>query len=69
VVLETTFNGGYPANAFDGARVGFSARTSFRRSDFGVASGLPAPGTNLGVGDRVDVAVETEWNSGKPTGK
>jgi len=67
VVLETTFNGGYPANAFDGARVGFSARASFRRSDFGVASGLPAPGTNLGVGDRVDVAIETEWTSGKPT--
>jgi len=69
IVLETTFNGGYPANIYDGARVGFSAHTSFRRSDFGVASGLPAPGTNLGVGDRVDVIIETEWNSGKPTGK
>lgn len=69
IVLETTFNGGYRANIYDGARVGFSAHTSFRRSDFGVASGLPAPGTNLGVGDQVDVAIETEWNSGKPTGK
>lgn len=67
VVLHTTFNGGYAANAFDGARVGFSAKTSIRRSDFGIAYGLPAPGTNLGVGDNIDVTIETEWNSGKPT--
>jgi polyisoprenoid-binding protein YceI len=69
VTLAVTFNGGYAPNAFDGARVGFSAHTSIHRSDFGIASGLPAPGTNLGVGDRVDVAIETEWNSGKPTGR
>lgn len=67
VVLHTTFNGGYAANAFDGARVGFSAHTTIRRSDFGIAYGLPAPGTNLGVGDNIGVTIETEWNSGKPT--
>lgn len=66
IVLEATFNGGYAPNAFDGARVGFSARGAFRRSDYGIAYGLPAPGTNMGVGDRVEITIETEWNSGKP---
>lgn len=65
VTLQATFNGGYPPNAYDGARLGFSATTSFRRSDFGVASGIPAPGTNMGVGDRIDVVVETEFGMDK----
>jgi polyisoprenoid-binding protein YceI len=62
VVLETTFNGGYPANAMDpmGARIGFSAHTAFKRSDFGITYGVPAPGSTMGVGDQVDVAIETE---------
>lgn len=66
VVLHVTFNGGYPANAFDSARVGFSAKTTIRRSDFGMGYGVPAPGTNMGVGDNLDITIETEWNSGKP---
>jgi len=69
ITLAVKFNGGYPANAMDGARIGFSAEGAFRRSDFGIGYGLPAPGTNLGVGDNVAVTLETEWNSGKPTGK
>jgi polyisoprenoid-binding protein YceI len=69
VVLETTFNGGYKPSSFDpGGRIGFSAHTVFRRSDFGVKYGVPAPGTNLGVGDNVDVTIETEWG-GKPAAK
>lgn len=68
VVLAVTFNGGWAANPYDGSRIGFSAETSFKRSDFGVGSGLPAPGTNLGVGDHIDVTIETEFSSGKPTG-
>jgi polyisoprenoid-binding protein YceI len=68
VVLDATFNGGYAANAFDGARAGFSGKTTIRRSDFGISYGIPAPGTNMGVGDNIDVLIETEWNSGKPTG-
>jgi len=68
VVLNATFNGGYAPNMFDGARVGFSATGSLKRSDFGIASGIPAPGTNMGVGDRIDVTIETEWGAGKPTG-
>jgi polyisoprenoid-binding protein YceI len=68
VVLHVTFNGGYAANAYDGARVGFSAKTTIRRSDFGMGYGVPAPGTNMGVGDNLDITIETEWNNGKPTG-
>lgn len=67
IVLEATFNGGYAPNAYDGARVGFSGHTTLKRSEFGMGSGIPAPGTNMGVGDNVDVTLETEWSSGKPT--
>jgi polyisoprenoid-binding protein YceI len=65
VTLETTFNGGYPPNAMDpgGARVGFSAHTTFKRSDFGIGFGVPAPGSNMGVSDQVDVSIETEFSS------
>jgi polyisoprenoid-binding protein YceI len=66
VTLATTFNGGYAANAFDGARIGFSAHGTLKRSDFGIAYGLPAPGTNMGVSDNVDVVIETEFNNGAP---
>jgi polyisoprenoid-binding protein YceI len=64
VTLEATFNGGYPPNAMDpgGARVGFSAHGSFKRSDFGMGYGVPAPGTTMGVSDEVEVAIETEWS-------
>jgi polyisoprenoid-binding protein YceI len=63
VVLEAKFNGGYPPGDMDpaGARIGFSAQGTFKRSDFGIAYGLPAPGTNMGVGDEVAVAIETEF--------
>jgi len=63
VVLDATWNGGYKPGAMDpaGARVGFSARGTFKRSDFGVTYGLPAPGTTMGVGDDVEVAIETEF--------
>lgn len=66
VVLDARFNGGYAPNAFDGARVGFSATTTIKRSDFSVSGGIPAPGSNMGVGDHIEVIIETEWNSGRP---
>lgn len=71
VVLEATFNGGYPPNSFDpgGARIGFSGHGVIRRSDYGIAYGIPAPGTNMGVGDQIDVTIETEWAGGKPAAK
>lgn len=67
-VLKTKFNGGYPPNALDpgGARVGFSAATVIKRSDFGVSYGIPAPGSNMGVFDDVEVAIETEFSRAVP---
>ncbi|HZZ32068.1 MAG TPA: YceI family protein, partial [Phenylobacterium sp.] len=69
VVLDVTYNGGWPANAMDGARVGFSGHGVFKRSAFGIGYGVPAPGSNMGVSDEVEVAIETEFSGGKPVAK
>ena len=63
LVLAATYNGGYPGmpNMDPQARVGFSAHGSFKRSDFGITYGVPAPGTTLGVGDLVDFSIEAEF--------
>ena len=63
VVLTGTFNGGYAgmAKMDPHARVGFSAHGSFKRSDFGIAFGVPAPGTTMGVGDLIDISIEAEF--------
>ena len=66
VTLDVTYNGGYPANAMDGARIGFSAHGVIKRSAFGMGFGVPAPGSTMGVGDDVDVTIETEFTMGKP---
>jgi polyisoprenoid-binding protein YceI len=66
VTLDVTYNGGYPANAMDGARIGFSAHGVFKRSAFGMGFGVPAAGSTMGVGDDVDVTIETEFTMGKP---
>jgi len=42
------------------ARIGFCAHATLRRSEFGIALGIPAPGTTMGVGDEVEVILETE---------
>jgi len=69
VVLDATFNGGYAGHPMDPqARVGFSAHGVFKRSDFGVKYGVPAPGTTMGVSDEVEVNIETEF-SGPPLPK
>lgn len=66
VVLNGKYNGGYAGHPMDPhARIGFSATGTFKRSDFGVKYGIPAPGTTMGVGDEVEVLVETEF-SGPP---
>ncbi|MEZ5475676.1 MAG: YceI family protein [Steroidobacteraceae bacterium] len=64
VTLEVTFNGGYAGKAgFDpNARVGFSAQGSFKRSDFGVLTGIPPAGSMMGVGDQVSFVIETEFH-------
>jgi polyisoprenoid-binding protein YceI len=63
IVLDAHYNGGYASHPFEPrARIGFSAHGSFKRSDFGVSYGLPAPGTTMGVGDEVQVVLETEFS-------
>jgi polyisoprenoid-binding protein YceI len=66
VVLDVTYNGGYAGYPFDPhARIGFSAHGTLKRSAFGMSFGIPAPGSNLGVGDDVEVIIEAEF-SGPP---
>ena len=63
VTLDATFNGGYPGFAMDPhARVGFSAQGTFKRSEFGIGFGVPAPGSTMGVSDAVDVQIEAEFS-------
>jgi polyisoprenoid-binding protein YceI len=63
VTLDATFNGGYAGHPLDpNARIGFSAEGTFRRSDFGIAYGIPAPGTTMGVGDEIAVTIEAEFS-------
>jgi len=62
VILETTFNGGYRGHPMDpNARIGFSARATLKRSEFGIAFGVPEPGSTLGVGDDVEIIIEAEF--------
>lgn len=65
VTLAVTFNGGYGAFAMDpgGARIGFSATGNLNRSDFGMGFGVPAPGSAFGVGDAVQIIIETEFTN------
>src|ERR1700730_8229295 len=63
IILTAAYNGGYPGmpQMDPQARVGFSAHGSFKRSDFGITYGVPAPGTTMGVGDLVDFSIEAEF--------
>jgi len=62
VTLDVIYNGGYAGHPMDPhARVGFSAKGVFKRSDFGIAYGVPAPGTTMGVSDEVEVQIEAEF--------
>ncbi|MGL5011889.1 MAG: YceI family protein [Paracoccaceae bacterium] len=65
LTLQVTYNGGYGAVEFDpsGARIGFSATGSLLRSAHGIGYGIPAPGTEMGVGDEVKIIIETEFTS------
>lgn len=63
IVLDVTFNGGYRGFELDPhGRVGFSAKGVLKRSEFGIAYGIPAPGTTMGVSDEVNVTIEAEFN-------
>lgn len=66
MVLDARFNGGYAGHPLDkNARIGFSAHGTLKRSEFGISYGIPEPGSTFGVGDEVEVIVETEF-SGPP---
>jgi polyisoprenoid-binding protein YceI len=64
LTLDARYNGGYAGHPFDPhARVGFSARGTFKRSDYGVSFGIPAAANHyFGVGDDVEVQLETEFS-------
>jgi polyisoprenoid-binding protein YceI len=62
IVLDARYTGGYAGMSLDPhARIGFSAHGKFKRSDFGVSIGIPAPGSVMGVGDEVEVVIESEF--------
>ena len=63
MVLTATYNGGYAGmpQMDPQARIGFSAHGSFKRSDYGITFGVPAPGTKIGVGDLIDFSIEAEF--------
>jgi polyisoprenoid-binding protein YceI len=63
VILEATYNGGYVGHPMDPhARIGFSAHGTLKRSQFGVAYGIPQPGSTMGVGDDVQIIIEAEFS-------
>lgn len=63
VVLDAKFNGGYAGHPMDpNARIGFSAKGTLKRSEYGIAYGVPAPGTTMGVSDDVEVIIEAEFS-------
>ncbi|MGE3141794.1 MAG: YceI family protein [Hyphomonadaceae bacterium] len=62
LTLDATFNGGYAGHPMDPhARAGFSAHGVLKRSEFGVAYGVPAPGSTMGVSDEVNFQIEAEF--------
>lgn len=63
VTLDVTFNRGFARHPFGPslALLGFSARGNIRRSEFGVNALLPAQPGGLGVGDEVEIIIETEF--------
>jgi polyisoprenoid-binding protein YceI len=62
VTLDVRFNGGYAGHPMDpNGRIGFSARGTLKRSDFGIAYGIPPEGSTMGVFDEVEFAIETEF--------
>jgi polyisoprenoid-binding protein YceI len=65
VTFAASYNGGWGHMPMDpmGARAGFSLETTIKRSDFGIDFGIPEPGSKMGVGDEVQIFVETEMTN------
>ena len=63
VTLDARFNGGYPGMELDPhARAGFSAHGVLKRSDFGISSFILPPNSNMGVGDDIEIIIESEFS-------
>lgn len=63
LTLDVTFDGGHAQHPFGMpvSMLGFSARGSILRSQFGVNAVMPAPGTDAGVSDEVQIEIEAEF--------
>ena len=63
--FDITYNGSYAQHPFGRpfALIGFSARGTVSRSQFGVSALVPAAGTSLGISDEVEVIIEAEFTS------
>lgn len=62
ITLSATYNGGYEGHVYEPlARIGFSAKGVFKRSDFGIGYGVPQPGSSMGSSDEVSVVIEAEF--------
>ena len=57
ITLDTVFNGAGKSFGHSGKTLGFSAKTRFNRSDFGMTNLI-----NFGIGDEVTIVIETEFN-------
>ena len=60
VDLEVEFLGADPTGLQGEPRIGFSARTTISRRDFGIAFGLAADGTKIVIADKVDIVLDIE---------
>lgn len=60
VDLEVEFLGTDPTGLQGEARIGFSARGTISRRDFGVTFGLAADGTKIVLADKVDIILDVQ---------
>lgn len=60
VDLEVEFLGADPTGLQGEPRLGFSARATISRRDFGIALGLAADGTKIVIADKVDIVLDVE---------
>lgn len=62
-VLDVTFNRAFRQHPFGrpGALIGFSARGTIKRSEYGLNALLPSGEGAIGVSDEVEIAIEAEF--------
>jgi polyisoprenoid-binding protein YceI len=64
LTLDVTYNGSWAQHPAGPpiAGIGFSARGTIQRSEFGLNTLLPTTGPNSGVSDAVELLIEAEFN-------